>query len=422
MELNFAPDLKGLFSKSIDELYDFFKNKDGEAVLRLLGESHAASQIKDRKWKNEKKDKDFIVEIIKSLGMYKEPEIVFNEGVREETHEFVAKDGYYGEGSIFVENRSVDTFDLRVINYYLSSKNINVLEVKNTVESGKQRINIKFSIEIEKNAPSKDYIERVVVVTNYKTYVYKIVLDCKSGIAYSGTYPFKTLKEFYDLYQSSYETAINCFESNRFLSWLSENKYLTEGELYRKFITSSNTSIAMQNFLQMLDFDVAPVLSARFIEDSLVIRNTGKGYLYGKLQVLDGVEADKTDWVVDEKETKIILRGSGRAKVLSNGGCQVVNIEASGVLGLPVEMEYKEVRLNNPLKHEYVQKGLFDIPKITKNNKFVEVYLNDKSDIVIRRKVSYFDTLIKKLKKIETASFVKISYPEKIYHIKIILN
>jgi hypothetical protein len=244
---------------------------------------------------------------------------------------------------------------------------------------------------------------------------------CEDGINYSDSVGIKTIDEFYYLYSRDFEKAVSCYISERFGDWLKENKYHEELRVYNRLGMERNAGISMQNFLQILGYDVLPSIDARYLDGTLVINNTGRGLLYGSIRCPAEVETDKYEWETENGKALINLRGKGIISILSNGGCKKIFIDDANTLQMPILKKERKILLDRLLKNCQVVKGKADLPKVSVDNDFVSAYVNDEYDIRIKRNISLLDLIIKKLKKLETHSNMRIIYSDIIYYYKIIL-
>lgn len=226
------------------------------------------------------------------------------------------------------------------------------------------------------------------------------------------------MEDFFHLYENDYNTAFQCFHSSEFIIWLREQEDEVKSELYKKCKLNNSPVMALQNFLQILDFDVIPNLQVMVMDDTIVIQNKGKGYLYGKLQYDKTVETDIDEWSVVKGELRIICRGRGKVHIISNGGCKTFHIEPVCRLKVPMEREYKEINLEKISQKKVEIKGNFDIPIIFLDNCYIKCYCIGK-DIIMEKDLDYVSLLKNKLKHISMVTNVKLIYPEKILYIRV---
>lgn len=229
---------------------------------------------------------------------------------------------------------------------------------------------------------------------------------------------FKNLDEFFVFYERDCNTAFQCFHSSEFILWLRELGYEAESELYKRCKLNNSPVMALQNFLQLLDYDVVPILQVIVENDTLILRNKGKGYIYGKLQCDKGVDTDSSEWGIIKGETRILCRGSGKVHIVSNGGCKTLYVQSKQRLYVPIEKEYKEINMEKLLQKNIRVKSDFYFPKIVMDNQHIKCCCNEKH-IIIEKNIPYFTLIMKKLKHINMFTNVKLIYPEKIVHIKV---
>lgn len=421
MKFQYALDLNILKEKDINKLYEIFKDGTAGKELNLLGEGYFANKVNLRKWADKKADKDFIYNIMRSLGILDNPEINFNDGITEESVYYNFVDGLNKKGIIIIKNYTSKFFKLRLLNYIVSSSIIKIdkVEIKESEEC--ENIIINYSLIIEKNNKRGDYFERISIITNISTLVYKFAILCEDGFNYSDSLKIKTVEEFYKLYKVNPDKAKSCYVNERFKSWLDENKYYDEKKIYARLKTFKSTNVAVQNFLQILGYEVIPTLDLKYMDGSLVINNSGNGFLYGSIKCSIGVEADKYQWELIDRSMVINLRGKGNIKVLSNGGCEEVVIDDTDILEIPLLKKNKQIILNKPLVNFKVIGGRPDLPKISIDNDYIQAYLDDNYDIVVKRNISISNLIMKRLKNIKIESNLKIVYSDIIYYYKIIL-
>lgn len=423
MEFVFEPLYESLLKKDFEEIYAQFKSGKAAETFEAMGENYIASKIRARKWGTTEEDKEFVTGIMKSVNIMKEPNLVFNKGVSEENIEFLYKKGLVKDGKIIIENQRPKSFELIIKNVYTSSRNLVISGIHYKSSNSCESAMIEFKLDIPKGF-EKDEALKIIILTNYKTYIYKLNAACVKGIGFSEEFSFRTLQEFFELYEKDYLASLKCFGNSRYLDWLNDNNYKLEVENYRRFRLECPIEKSLQNFLQALEFDVLPILSVKFIEDTLIIKNLGKGYLYGELKCSGRLEVEKNEWSQRGKtgEVSILCRGNGVIEVLSNGGCTQVAINAAKYQVTTCEKEYKEFRMGLFKDRSIKLRGLYDFPKITSDNSYVRCYLNSDSDIVIERNILLSKLLIKMLKKEDVVTNVKVNYKEKLYHIKIKLS
>lgn len=419
MNLLFTSDFIIYNEKKIDSLYESFKSGLIFKELTFIGEELYASKVKERKWGNEDEDKDFIFSIMRYLGIFNNPDINFNKGVTEFNDAYDLNDGFQNTGTIILENNSSDFYKLRLLNYSVSSPVINITKVDTMVNNDEEKIILNYNISIENKTKKRDYFERICIITNYSTYIFKISIICEDGFNFSEKISIKTLDEFFKLYKEDIERAKYCYSLTRFKEWLEENKYYDELLIYKKLRYIKNPSISLQNFLQILGYDIVPVMNAKFLDGTIVIKNSGMGYLYGTIKCPPEVDAELYEWQLDGETTFINARGKGVIKILSNGGCQDLFIDDNDVLEMSLLKKEKKLNLSNVLKKVKVIEGLADLPKISVDNDYVKVHLDENYDIVIERNISIFAMLKAKLKKYDYESNLKIVYPDIIYYYKI---
>jgi len=419
VSLLFTSDFTIFNEKNIDSLYESFRSGLIFKELTFMGDELYANKIKDRKWEDEEEDKDFIFSIMRDLGIFSNPQINFNLGVTEINDTYDLNNGFEAMGTIVLENNSSNFFKLRLLSYNFSSPIIKINNVDTVVNNGEEKIILHYSISIENNTKKRDYFERISIITNYSTYIFKVSIICEDGFNFSDKINIKTLDEFFKLYKEDDESAKQCYSQTRFKEWLEENKYYDELLTYKKLRHIKNPSISLQNFLQILGYDIVPEMDARFLDGTIVIKNNGMGYLYGTIKCPSGVEAERYEWQVDDKKTFINTRGKGVVKILSNGGCQDLLIDDSDMLEMSILKKEKELSLSSVLNKVKVIEGLADLPKISVDNDYVKVYLDTNYDIVIERNISLFAMLKAKIKKCSYESNLRIVYSDIMYDYKI---
>lgn len=413
-------EIKEFFDKPFELIYEDFKSKKIETAFEDMGDTYTSSKIKKRQWNNEIEDKEFIINLVKELGLREEPLIIFNKGKTETSILFKANEIFYATGLIVLENCNSRSYALAIKDIITSGNYLKVLKVNEEVSNNKQVIVIQYEIGIPIGLNS-DFTEQILIMTNYKAYSYCVNAICKKGIAFGEKYDFRNLEEFYAFYNSNYSQALDCFQSDDFMRWLTLNNYKKEIDLYRKFRLNGNAEQRLQNFLQVLNFDVTPVLSTKFIEDTLTIRNLGKGCLYGIVECTGKITADKYQWSLEDpnNEINIICRGNGTLRVLSNGG--VSNIDVSAAFENEVGCRRYDLQYNFKWfgKSHFKVEGIYEIPKISATNSYVNFFLDSNFDIIIERDITFTERLRGFLNRKKLTTNLKICYPEKIYNVNI---
>lgn len=414
MEMIFTYDLKDKFPQDDEQLCRFIRSDEGIDLLRQMGEKLTVDKILNRQWSNDKEDYIFVRKILMDISIIDEPKIILNSGTDSKvTYTIKAQETFICEDEIVILN-SGD------INFGLDIKILNTKHIKIVSKSEyNDKIIIKYRIEIQKNTVKEDVMEQIILITNYKTFIYDVFLEVLKEVPYSENLSFKNMKEFYDLYEKDYNISLQSFCDEQFYNWLSINGLDEEKVLYER-TRAKNTKAWLQNFLQQFDYNVNPVLETEFFDSEglILVRNLGKGYLFGKLKTKGGLSLNKSSFTQDDNEIKILHKDrGGSVSIISNGGCKEFRIDRPKPTG--------PYRSQRNLRIKFFKRSISldkeqEIQRITQDNQYIGWNVSG-NKIIFKRNLSFLNVLISKIRKQKIETNFKVIYKDRIIECKILL-